>query len=246
MSTWGVGLPHCPPQREDCRARVRRARQGDFRRPSGNQKARRSKKEFIKKSPRVRQALQTAANRREKARFPANPRRRAQPRRRSVAASAARARGQNQSIGLLWMTAWRMNTPASTPSGNVHGMPLAALRARASRAVEHRRIFRQSAEHTALVGVRNLDAREKELGAIQACTSHNEDTTARVAAVMASALAPSPRESACTCRSTRRLRSVNRTWRRHPRERRPQLSRGALLMELIAESGRLTALDLSK
>ena len=46
----------------------------------------------------------------------------------SVAASAAYARRNNLPIGLLWIDAHGdMNTPASTPSGNVHGMPLAAL-----------------------------------------------------------------------------------------------------------------------
>ena len=46
----------------------------------------------------------------------------------SVSASAARARGQNESIALLWIDAHGdMNTPATSLSGNVHGMPLAAL-----------------------------------------------------------------------------------------------------------------------
>src|SRR5207237_1806258 len=47
----------------------------------------------------------------------------------SVAASAAYARHQHLPIGLLWIDAHGdMNTHASTLSGNVHGMPLAALR----------------------------------------------------------------------------------------------------------------------
>src|SRR5882724_4637737 len=37
-------------------------------------------------------------------------------------------RRKNQKIGLLWIDAHTdMNTPDSSPSGNVHGMPLAAL-----------------------------------------------------------------------------------------------------------------------
>src|SRR5262245_53859484 len=37
-------------------------------------------------------------------------------------------RRQNQKIGLIWIDAHSdMNTPTSSPSGNVHGMPLAAI-----------------------------------------------------------------------------------------------------------------------
>jgi arginase len=43
----------------------------------------------------------------------------------SVSASAAHGRAVGKPIGLLWLDAHGdMNTPASTPSGNVHGMPL--------------------------------------------------------------------------------------------------------------------------
>ena len=37
-------------------------------------------------------------------------------------------RRQNQNVGLIWIDAHTdINTPESSPSGNVHGMPLAAL-----------------------------------------------------------------------------------------------------------------------
>jgi len=37
-------------------------------------------------------------------------------------------RRQNQRVGLIWIDAHTdINTPESSPSGNVHGMPLAAL-----------------------------------------------------------------------------------------------------------------------
>jgi len=46
----------------------------------------------------------------------------------SVAAVAEFYRKQNQKIGLIWIDAHAdMNTPESSPSGNVHGMPFAAL-----------------------------------------------------------------------------------------------------------------------
>ena len=84
----------------------------------------------------------------------------------SVAAAAASARDRQASIGLLWVDAHGdMNSPATTTSGNVHGMPLSALLG--GEPVELAGIggFRPkvSPEHTALIGVRNLDEREKEL-----------------------------------------------------------------------------------
>ena len=61
----------------------------------------------------------------------------------SVAASAAHARAAGKPIGLLWIDAHGdMNTPLSTPSGNVHGMPLAALLGpEPCRALLDRRVF---------------------------------------------------------------------------------------------------------
>jgi len=85
----------------------------------------------------------------------------------SVAAAADWARTERQlPIGLLWIDAHGdMNTPASTPSGNVHGMPLAALLG--PEPAELARIAGFTPKvlpaHTVLIGVRNLDDREKEL-----------------------------------------------------------------------------------
>jgi arginase len=85
----------------------------------------------------------------------------------SVAAAAAWGRQTAQlPIGLLWVDAHGdMNTPDTSPSGNVHGMPLAALLGPEPRELA---AIGGSApavrpEHTVLIGVRNLDAREKEL-----------------------------------------------------------------------------------
>ena len=46
----------------------------------------------------------------------------------SFAGVASHYRKQNQTLGLIWFDAHAdMNTPETTPSGNIHGMPLAAL-----------------------------------------------------------------------------------------------------------------------
>jgi len=83
----------------------------------------------------------------------------------SVAATAAHARRQGRRIGLLWIDAHGdMNTPASTTSGNVHGMPLAALIGREPAELAGIGGFWPKAqpESTVIIGVRNLDHREKE------------------------------------------------------------------------------------
>jgi arginase len=83
----------------------------------------------------------------------------------SVAAAAQWARQtKDLPIGLLWIDAHGdMNTPATSSSGNVHGMPLAALLG--PEPAELSRIAgwspKVSPAHTVLFGVRNLDEREK-------------------------------------------------------------------------------------
>src|SRR3954470_14201411 len=83
----------------------------------------------------------------------------------SVAAAAEGARrSKNLPIGLLWVDAHGdMNTPATSLSGNVHGMPLAALLG--PEPAELSKIGTTSPKvlpaHTVIIGVRNLDAREK-------------------------------------------------------------------------------------
>jgi len=82
----------------------------------------------------------------------------------SVAASAAFARGRGKPVGLIWVDAHGdMNTPETSLSGNVHGMPLAALLGDEPDALASIGGFLPKVlpEHTVLVGVRNLDEREK-------------------------------------------------------------------------------------
>jgi arginase len=83
----------------------------------------------------------------------------------SVAASAEWVRRSAAlPLGLIWIDAHGdMNTPQTTTSGNVHGMPLAALLGREP--AELASIGSSPSvrpEHTVLLGVRNLDDQEKE------------------------------------------------------------------------------------
>lgn len=84
----------------------------------------------------------------------------------SVAAASTWLRRREQPLGLIWVDAHGdMNTPDTSESGNVHGMPLASLLG--PEPVELARIAGDGpavrAEHTVLVGIRNLDEVEKQL-----------------------------------------------------------------------------------
>jgi len=82
----------------------------------------------------------------------------------SVSGVADFYRRQNQKIGILWIDAHSdINTPETSPSGNVHGMPLAALLGLGPEALGN--IYGYSPkiapENTVILGVRDIDAAER-------------------------------------------------------------------------------------
>jgi arginase len=82
----------------------------------------------------------------------------------SVSASSAFARQQGKPVGLIWVDAHGdMNTPETTLSGNVHGMPLAALLGAKPDELATIGGFAPKVRpaNTVLLGIRNLDEREK-------------------------------------------------------------------------------------
>jgi len=83
----------------------------------------------------------------------------------SVAGVAEFYRRQNQKIGVIWLDAHSdINTPESSPSGNVHGMPLAALLGLEPEPLAN--IFgyapKIAAENTVLIGLRDIDSGERD------------------------------------------------------------------------------------
>ena len=75
-------------------------------------------------------------------------------------------RGRGQKIGLIWVDAHAdMNTPQSSPSGNIHGMPLATLLGIGAEPLVQLGGFapKVDREHVCLIGIRNLDDSEKEI-----------------------------------------------------------------------------------
>ena len=84
----------------------------------------------------------------------------------SVAATAEFVKRENKPLGLIWVDAHGdINTPTSSDSGNVHGMPLASLLGPEPAELSRIGGFspKVSPEHTVLIGIRNLDTREKEI-----------------------------------------------------------------------------------
>ncbi len=82
----------------------------------------------------------------------------------TISGIAAHCRKTRKKLGLLWVDAHGdINTPATTPSGNIHGMPLAAMLGLGPR--ELTRIGgpppKVDPAHVVLIGIRSLDEGEK-------------------------------------------------------------------------------------
>jgi arginase len=84
----------------------------------------------------------------------------------SVAGVASFCREQNQSLGLIWFDAHAdMNTPETTPSGNIHGMPLSALLGYGAKELTNVAGFAPKLDprFCAHIGARDVDQGEREL-----------------------------------------------------------------------------------
>jgi arginase len=84
----------------------------------------------------------------------------------SVAGLASFYRKRKQRVGLIWLDAHTdANTPETSPSGNIHGMPLAALLGQGARELTQIAGFAPKVlpEHTAVIGARSVDPGEREL-----------------------------------------------------------------------------------
>jgi arginase len=84
----------------------------------------------------------------------------------SFAGAACHFRKQQQTLGLIWFDAHAdMNTPETTPSGNIHGMPLAALLGYGAPELTNVAGFAPKVDPKlcAHVGARDIDPGEREL-----------------------------------------------------------------------------------
>ena len=113
----------------------------------------------------------------------------------SVSLGSVSGAAAGRQIGLIWLDAHGdFNTPSTTPSGNVHGMVLAALAGIGDPALAQRGPSGDpgvKSDHVALVGVRELDPGERDLlrsSAVHVFTMSDIDHRG-IAAVMTDAVA---------------------------------------------------------
>jgi len=84
----------------------------------------------------------------------------------TVAGVADHFRERDKSLGLLWFDAHGdMNIPGVSPSGNIHGMPLAHLLGKGDEDLKNIMGFspKVKAGNVALIGIRDLDAGERKI-----------------------------------------------------------------------------------
>ena len=82
----------------------------------------------------------------------------------TISGMAQHFRKKQQKLGVIWLDAHTdMNTPETSPSGNVHGMPLACLVGEGPRALTH--LYGVSPQvdpkNVVLIGIRDVDITEK-------------------------------------------------------------------------------------
>jgi arginase len=84
----------------------------------------------------------------------------------TVSGVAEHFRDRGEKVGLIWVDAHGdMNTPDSSPTGNIHGMPLATLLG-----IGHPRLVEMGGfapkverDHVCLIGIRDIDDSEREI-----------------------------------------------------------------------------------
>ena len=84
----------------------------------------------------------------------------------TVAGTASYFQKQDENIGLIWFDAHGdMNVPGVSPSGNIHGMPLAHLLGKGDDEFRNIQGFspKVKPENVALIGIRDIDAHEREI-----------------------------------------------------------------------------------
>ena len=84
----------------------------------------------------------------------------------TVAGVAGHFRKKGERVGLIWVDAHAdMNTPETSPSGNIHGMPLGALLGYGAPELVELGGFapKVEADNVALIGIREVDEGEREI-----------------------------------------------------------------------------------
>ncbi len=83
----------------------------------------------------------------------------------SIAGIASYCKKKNKTLGVIWIDAHPdMNTPETTPSGNIHGMPLASALGLGDKRLVNIGGFKPKlkVENVVMIGIRDVDAKEAE------------------------------------------------------------------------------------
>lgn len=169
----------------------------------------------------------------------------------TVAGVADFYRKKGKKIGLIWLDAHAdMNTPETTPSGNVHGMPLACCLGLGAPKLTRIGGFspKVEASRAALIGVRDVDPAEKRnvrKSGLRVFTMREVDERG-MRAVMAEALAAASRDTAGFCVTVdmdfvdpKEAPGVGTPVRGGATYREAHLA-----MEMIADAGKMLSLEL--
>jgi arginase len=84
----------------------------------------------------------------------------------SISGVSSALKKENKSLGVIWIDAHAdLNTPETSPSGNIHGMPLAALIGHGFEELTSIKYegAKVKPENVALIGIRSIDDKEREM-----------------------------------------------------------------------------------
>ncbi|GAA5514614.1 arginase [Deinococcus carri] len=167
----------------------------------------------------------------------------------TVTGNALRGNPAGTRTGLIWVDAHTdYNTPESSPSGNIHGMPVAHLTGRGDPAlVNLGGGWHLNPEDIVMIGIRSVDARERELlreAGIQAYTMKEVDQLGitRITEEALERLADVPRLHVSFDADA--LDPTVAPGVGTPVPGGLTYREGHLLMELLSESGRVNSLDI--
>jgi arginase len=171
----------------------------------------------------------------------------------TVSGVAEYFRDSQQEVGLIWVDAHAdMNTPDSSPSGNIHGMPLATLLGMGVEQLVQMGGFAPKLDRrrVCLIGIRNLDEQEKDIvqrSGVHAYTMRDIDERG-MRAIAAEAIAIASEGTAGfhvsfdldgmdpgECPGVGTPVKGGISWRE-----------ANLLMEMVADSGRMTSVEITE
>ena len=84
----------------------------------------------------------------------------------SISGVSSALKKRNETLGVIWIDAHAdLNTPETSPSGNIHGMPLAAVLGYGYDELTNIKFDGQKVkpENVALIGIRSIDDKEREM-----------------------------------------------------------------------------------